>query len=120
MIRPPVLFLAVAAFTMFSLSTVSGQSSPPGPDPTMREVSRAMNEGRLVNAEKILDDAIHKLEQDDSTNPRLAIYLGRLAMLYTQKHHFAEALALLQRVLKNDEYSFGFSDTRVANDLSLI
>jgi tetratricopeptide (TPR) repeat protein len=120
MIRPPVLFLAVVAFILFSVSSVFGQSRPPGPDPTMREVTRAMNEGRIVEAEKILVDAIHVLEQDDSRNPRLAIYLGRLAMLYTQRHQFAEALGLLDRAREIDQYAFGFSDTRVVNDLSEI
>lgn len=118
MIRPPVLSLTVVTFLLFSVSPVFGQSRPPGPDPTMREVSKATNEGRLVDAEKILVDAIHQLEQTDSRNPRLAIYLGRLAHLYTQKHQFAEAHALLDRALGIDQYAFGPADTRVAGDLS--
>ena len=115
-----VFFVRCAALALFLLLPFCAwaQSRPPGRDPVMQELAKAQREGRLADAEKLLVNAIHEAEQSDPRNPQAAIYLGRLASLYTQKQQYTEAIALLQRALEIDQYVFGPTDTRVANDFS--
>jgi tetratricopeptide (TPR) repeat protein len=117
-----VFFVRCAALAFFLLLPfcVGAQSRLPGPDPVGAEVAKAQREGRLLDVEKLLVNAIHESEQRDPRNPQLALYLGRLAGLYTQKHQYADAIAMLQRALEIDQYAFGPADTRVANDLSVL
>ena len=50
-----------------------------GSDPIVRSTADALRAGRVTDAEKILTDAIHDLEQSEPQSPRLANYLQRLA-----------------------------------------
>jgi tetratricopeptide (TPR) repeat protein len=117
-----VFFIRCASLVFFLLLSfcVRAQSRPARGDSVMLELAKAQREGRLADAEKILVNAIHESEQSDPRNPQLAIYLGRLAFLYSQKQQFADAIALIQRALEIDQYVFGPADTRVANDFSAL
>jgi hypothetical protein len=59
--------------------TCLAQGDRPAVDRTQRTVTEARNAGRFMDAEKLLTDAIHELEQSDPRSPRLAQYLKELA-----------------------------------------
>ena len=86
----------------------------------MVAVSKAQNEGRLLDAEKILRDAISETQESDPNSPRLGDYLRRLAMIVQIRGESSEAIALSQRVLEADRRALGPTDLRVANDLTEI
>jgi tetratricopeptide (TPR) repeat protein len=117
-----VFFVRCAALAFFLLlsSCVWAQNRRPYIDRVMRDAAKAKSEGRLLDAEKLLVNAIRDSEQSDPRNPQLALYLGQLARLYTQKQQYADAIALIQRALEIDQYVFGPTDPRVANDFSAI
>jgi tetratricopeptide (TPR) repeat protein len=84
----------------------------------MLAVSKAQNEGRFLDAEKILRDAISETQESDPNSPRLGDYLRRLAMIVGIKGESSEAIALNQRALEADRKALGPTDLRVANDLT--
>lgn len=95
------------------------QGNRPAVDTTQRAVTEARNAGRFMDAEKLLNDAIHQLEQSDSQSPRLAQYLKEWAALLQRRGRDAEALAAMDRAFEIDRIAFGPNDLRVANDLIL-
>jgi tetratricopeptide (TPR) repeat protein len=101
------------------------QNDPPqngraDPNSVQRAITRARNEGRLLDAENLLRDAIHQLEQDNPQSPRLSIYLKQLANLVQRREGDAAAALLMKRSYEIDEAAFGPSDLRVGNDLVLL
>ena len=88
------------------------------PDKTMVAVSKAQNERRLLDAEKILRDAIAETQQKEPNSPRLGDYLRRLAALVARRGGSSEVVALNQRALEADRNALGPTDLRVANDLT--
>lgn len=96
------------------------QARPSPPDKTMVAVSKAQQEGRLLDAEKILRDAIGETQKGDPNSPRLADYLKRLALLVGRKGDSAEADALMQRAFEVDRNALGPADLRVANDIASV
>ncbi|HWZ56882.1 MAG TPA: tetratricopeptide repeat protein [Verrucomicrobiae bacterium] len=90
------------------------------PDSLQRDITKAKNEGRLLDAENLLRDGIRKLEEDNPQNPQIAIYLKELAPLVARTEGEAAYLPLLQRAYEIDRAAFGGSDLRVANDLGLL
>jgi hypothetical protein len=68
----------VPLLALVSSCVCFAQDNRPAPDPTQRAVTQAMRDGRFADAEKLLTDAIHELEQSDPHNPRLARYLKSL------------------------------------------
>ncbi len=79
-----------------------------------------MREGRMVEAEKILTDAIHQLEETEPNNPKLADYLMRESLVLMDKQDFAGAIAVSRRALEIDRNAFGNTDIRVASDLAWV
>jgi hypothetical protein len=77
-----------------------------------------MRDGRLTDAEKLLTDAIHELEQNDPKNPRLADYLKELAGLIDRRGRHADANALIARAYEIERNTYGPSDLRLTNDLT--
>jgi tetratricopeptide (TPR) repeat protein len=88
------------------------------PDKTMVTVSKAQNEGRLLDAEKILRDAIVETQEKEPNSPRLGDYLRRLATLVARRGDSSEVVTLNQRALEADRNALGPTDLRVANDLT--
>jgi tetratricopeptide (TPR) repeat protein len=90
------------------------------PNSLQRAITKARNEGRLVDAENLLRDGIQKLEEDNPQNPRIAVYLKELAPLVARTEGEAAYGPLVQRAYEIDRAAFGASDLRVANDLTLL
>jgi len=93
------------------------QNDRPAVDRTQRAVTEARNAGRFMDAEKLLTDAIHELEQSNPSSPRLAQYLKELAPLLHRRGRDAEAAAAMDRAYEIDRDAFGPNDLRIANDL---
>jgi len=96
------------------------QDNPAAPDATQRAVTQAVRAGRFTDAEKLLTDAIHELEQSDPQNPRLARYLKSLSQIVDRQGRRADAIALIQRAYNIDRNAYGPSDLRNTNDLTLL
>src|SRR6202521_5844184 len=69
----------VPLLALVSSCACLAQDNRSASDPTLRTSIQAMRDGRFTDAEKIVTDAVHELEQNDPQNPRLATYLKRLA-----------------------------------------
>jgi len=98
---------------------VCAQTSPGGPDPIMVAVNRARNEGRLLDAETILRNAIQS-EQSKPNSPRLGNYLRMLASTVQMNGPSPESESLWQRALDADRHALGPTDLRIANDLTAV
>lgn len=90
----------------------------PPPDPTRLAITQAVREGRIADAEKLLTDAIHGLEQSDPQSPRLASYLKELSGFADRRGAHEEATALLQRAYEIDLNAYGPSGMNLTNDLT--
>jgi tetratricopeptide (TPR) repeat protein len=99
-----------------------GQAQSPrqAPDPTQLAVTQAMREGRILDAEKLLTDAVRELENSDPNNPRLANYLKNLAGMTDRRGRRSEAIALIKRAYEIERNAYGPSDLRITNDLTLL
>src|ERR1700676_5156538 len=96
------------------------QDNRPAPDPTQRAVTQAMRDGRFADAEKLLTDAIHELEQSDPQNPQLARYLKLLSGIIDRQGRREDAIALIKRAYDIDRNAYGPSDLRNTNDLTVL
>jgi tetratricopeptide (TPR) repeat protein len=104
---PVILFPCVA----------SPQESSLAKDPIFRAARKAQQEGRIADAEKILNDRIHALEQTQPDSPEFVPYLSMLGSIYSMKQQFPKALAINERILEIDRSAFGPSDSRSLRDL---
>ena len=95
----------------------SPQDSSLARDPAFRSARKAQQEGRLADAEKILNDRIHEIEQSEPNSPQLVPYLTLLAMIANIKRQGADAHAIYQRTLEIDRSAFGPGDKRSLRDL---
>jgi tetratricopeptide (TPR) repeat protein len=95
----------------------SPQDSSLARDPVFRSARKAQQEGRLADAEKILNDRIHEIEQSEPNSPQLVPYLNLLAMISNIKRQGPDAHAIYQRVLEIDRSAFGSGDGRSLRDL---
>src|SRR5882724_1035226 len=86
-------------------------------DPVFQAARKAQQEGRIADAEKILNDRIHAIEQTQSDSPEIVPYLMMLSGFHSMKQQFQEALAINERVLEIDRAAFGPSDYRSLRDL---
>jgi lipopolysaccharide biosynthesis regulator YciM len=93
------------------------QGNRPGSDPTVRAVAQALRDGRVTDAEKLLQDAIHELEAADAQSPRLADYLQRLSAVERRLGRSEESNALLERAYEIDRNAYGADDIRLVRDL---
>jgi hypothetical protein len=82
-----------------------------------RAVSQARNAGNLADAEKLLRDGIHDLQERDPKSPRLASYLKQLSNLVMRRGDRADAAALLQQSYEIDLSNYGPDDLRITVDL---
>jgi len=107
----------VPIVTLIFAGICFGQEQRPGPDPIQREVTQARNAGRLADAEKLLRDAIHDLEERDPKSPRLTAYLKQLSALLTRRGDNAEAASLLQQAYDLELSSYGPEDLRLTVEI---
>src|ERR1700688_126282 len=91
---------------------VCAQNSPATPDPIMVAVNRARNEGRLLDAETILRNAIQS-EQSKPNSPRLGNYLHVLASTVQMNGPSSELPSLWRQALEADRHALGPTDLRV-------
>lgn len=87
----------IPLLALISPCTCFAQTNRPARDPVQIAVTQAMRDGRLVDAEKLLTDAIRELEHTDPKNPRLANYLKSLSQFADGRGSPAEAIALITR-----------------------
>jgi hypothetical protein len=113
-----LLLVPLLAIVLFRICFA--QDERPAPDPTQRAVTQAVRDGRLTDAEKILTDAIHELEQSDPQNPRLARYLKSLSQIVDRQGRRADAVSLIERAYDIDRNAYGPMDLRITNDLTLL
>lgn len=117
--------MKAARFIVAFLALASGvgcfaQNERADPNSLQRAITKARNEGRLVDAENLLRDGIQKLEEDNPQNPQISTYLKELAPLVARREGEASYGPLVERAYKIDRAAFGDSDLRVANDLTLL
>lgn len=93
------------------------QNSPLAADPVFRSAREAQQEGRIADAEKILNDRIHAIEQTQPNSTELVPYLNLLASIYFMKQQSSDAHAIYERVLEIDRSAYGPSDSRSVRDL---
>jgi tetratricopeptide (TPR) repeat protein len=107
----------VTVIALLSTAVCFAQNDHPGPDPVLRAATQARNAGRLAEAEKILRDAIHDMEEHDPKSPRLSPYLKQLSNLVARRGDSAEAAALFQQAYELDVSVFGPDDLRTTVDI---
>jgi tetratricopeptide (TPR) repeat protein len=110
----------VPLLALVSSCVCLAQDNPAATDATQRAVTQAIRAGRFTDAEKLLTDAIHELEQSDPQNPRLARYLKSLSQIVDRQGRRGDAIALIQRAYDIDRNAYGPSDLRNTNDLTLL
>jgi tetratricopeptide (TPR) repeat protein len=94
------------------------QASSLAKDQVFRAARKAQQEGRIADAEKILSDRIHAIEQTEPNSPALVPYLNLLAQIYEfGKREGSDAHAIYERVLGIDRSAFGPGDSRSVRDL---
>jgi hypothetical protein len=117
--------MKAARFFLPLLALISGagcfaQNERADPNSLQRAITKARNEGRLVDAENLLRDGIQKLEEDNPQNPQISTYLKELAPLVARREGEPAYGPLVERAYEIDRAAFGDSDLRVANDLTLL
>lgn len=108
-------FVAIVLF-IFPFSALLPQLPPPA-DPIRIAVVKAEREGRWADAQKLLEDEIHKLELGEANNPTLADYLRSLSFVLSQKRDNAAATEAAQQALEIDKNAFGPTDIHILRDL---
>jgi tetratricopeptide (TPR) repeat protein len=103
---------------LFFAASVCGQSTALNQDPTLRHILKAEKEGRLVDAEKLLQAAIQDAETQSATSPRLRLLLNHLAVVNERMGRYADAVALAKRVLDMDDRLYGAESPDAARDLN--
>jgi len=111
----PLVFLLVP---LFFAASVYGQSTAFSQDPTLRPILKAEKEGRLVDAEKLLQAAIQDAETQPAASPRLSMLLNHLARIDNRMGRYADAVALAKRFLDMDDRLYGAESPEVARDLN--
>jgi len=86
-------------------------------DQVFQAARKAQQEGRIADAEKILNDRIHAIEQSQPDSPELVPYLNMLSSFYSMKQQFPEAQTINERVLEIDRAAYGPSDYRTLRDI---
>ncbi len=101
-------YILLFVFPMILLPSVAlSQESSLARDPVFRSARKAQQEGRIADAEKILNDRIHAIEQNQPNSPELVPYLNLLAMIANIKRQSSDAHAIYQRMLEIDRSAFG-------------
>ena len=111
-------YILLFVFPMILLPSVAlSQESSLSRDPVLRSARKAQQEGRIADAEKILNDRIHEVERTEPNSPQLVPYLTLLAMIAKIKQQTSDARVIYQRMLEIDRSAFGPGDSRSVRDL---
>ena len=86
-------------------------------DPTLEEISKAEQEGRLLDAEKLLTAAVRSGESGSAPNQRMSVLLNSLARVEFDLGHYPDAIAAMQKALAVDKELYHPESTRVLVDL---
>ncbi len=108
----------VPVIALIFVGACFGQDQRPGPDPVQRAVTQARNAGRLADAEKLLRDAIHDLQERDPKSLRLTAYLKQLSALVTRRGDNVEAASILQQAYELELSSYGPDDLRLTVEIA--
>lgn len=88
-----------------------------GPDPEMEVISKAEQEGRLLDAEKLLTAAVRKAESSSPPDQWLGFLLSRLGRVELQLGRYSDAVTTARRALAVDRTVHGVQLSRVLVDL---
>ncbi len=86
-------------------------------DPTLEEISKAEQEGRLLDAEKLLNTAIAEAERELPSRSGLGSLLNNLANVEYRLHHYKQAIAEEKRAVAADHALGAQATARVFLDL---
>jgi tetratricopeptide (TPR) repeat protein len=110
-----LVFLLVS---LFFAASVRGQVAALRQDPTLGPILKAEHEGRLVDAEKLLQAAIQDAETQSAASPRLRLLLNHLASIDGRMGRYADAIAVAKRILDVDDRLYGAESPNAVMDLS--
>ena len=121
----PLILLSFPAsvFTQNSASKPKHVESPAAAihrtksDAEMEEISKAEQEGRLLEAEKLLNSAIARAEQEPPPRSHLGMLLNELADVKNRLHHYKLAAAVEKRAVAADQALGPGAISRVMMDL---
>jgi len=88
------------------------------PDPEPEEFSKAMREGRLVDAEKVVRAAIEEEESKSQSSQRLSDLLNQLGYVESQMGHLPKAVEAVQREMAIDRARDGPRSSSVMVDFA--
>ena len=108
------VFLLVPLFA----ACAHGQSTGLREDSTIDPILKAEREGRMVDAEKLLQAAIQGAETQSPASPRLHLLLNHLAAIDARMGRPADAIAVAKRLVDMDGKLYGGEGPNVAGDLS--
>lgn len=124
LVAPLILFSFPASIiAQDSVSTPKPVAGPTettprsGPDPEMEAISKAEQEGRLLDAEKLLVAAVHKEELSFSADRRLVFLLSRLGRVEFQLGRYPEAVIAVKHALAVNRTEHGGQFSAVLFDL---
>ena len=86
-------------------------------DPSLEEISKAEQEGRLLDAEKLLNTAIAEAETEVPSGSGLGSLLNNLANVEYRLHHYKQAIAEEKRAVTADHVLGAQATARVFLDL---
>src|SRR5512146_2981753 len=104
-----LLFVPSSVFTQNSVLKPKAAAGPAAttrrnaPDLGMDTISRAKQEGRLLDAATLLNTAIARAEDEPSLRSHLGALLNDLAHVETRLHHYKQAVAVEKRAVAADK-----------------
>jgi tetratricopeptide (TPR) repeat protein len=116
-----VLLIVVLSATEARPQAVT-PARPPRPenDPVMGPIHKAMREGRVVDAKKLVEAAIRDAETQSARPPRLRNLLVNLEGIEMRMGHPEDAVAVAKQVVEMDEKEYGPESPNVATDLTAL
>lgn len=118
-----LLFIPASVFTQNSVlkpKTPAVSAAPVhrnAPDAELEAISKAEQEGRLLDAEKLLNAAIAKVKKEPPPQARLGALLNELARVENHVHHYRQAVAAEKRAVAADKALGPGEISRVMMDL---
>lgn len=121
-----LLFVPAVVFTQNISSNPKQETGSPRSirqnvsDPEMDAISKAEQEGRLLDAEKLLAAAVQNAESNSSPPLRMSVLLKSLTRVEFDLGHFSEAISAMQKELKVDKALYHPESAKVLIDLNAL